>query len=261
MGRCVEIISGKAVNPGATFTALTMATGDSATVRAMASGSAFMHDIWAQEATAGVVRVRSPRMHDNLQNIRTGIIAASPRPTLPDEFSQPLYSQDVMTLDMTGGGAETDAASFFMDYDDVGGINARLASWEEIKPRVVSLVSIETQHTTGGTAGDYGGSLAINSFEDILKANLDYALLGYKVSAAVLSVGYKGADTGNVRIGGPGTTQEQETRNWFIRMSKNTGRPMIPILNAANKFGFFVDLISTATGASVNVWSIFAQLQ
>lgn len=260
MGRAVEIISGKAVNPSTTFTALTMATGDSATVRAMASGSGYLHDIFAQEATAGVVRVRSPRMHDDLQNIRVNTIAADPRPMLPDEFSQVLYSQDNLVLDMTGGGAETDAASFLMDYDDIGGLNARLASWDEIKPRVANLISVPTVHTIGAGAGDYSGAVAINSSVDIFKANLDYALLGFLIDAAVLAVGWRGADTGNVRIGGPGTIVQQETRNFFIRMGKNTGRPFIPVINAANKFGTYVDLISTATSGTRNVSSIYAQL-
>lgn len=261
MPRAVEIISGKVTNPSTTFTTLTMATGDSATVRAMASGSGYMHNAWSQEATAGFVRVRSPRMHDNLQNIRAATIAATPRPLWPDSVSQLLYSQDNLVLDMTGGASETDVASFLVDYDDVGGIQARFATWDEIAPRMANLIGVQTQHTIGSGAGDYSGSVAINSFEDIFKANVDYAILGFVVDAVVASIGWKGPDTGNLRVGGPGTIDPRETREWFVDLGRKTGRPFIPIINAANKFGTFVDLLSTATSGTRNVVTYYAQLR
>jgi hypothetical protein len=238
-----------------------MATGDSSTVRSFEfSAGAFLEDAWAQSATAGVLRVRSGRLHDNLQGIRLGVLAATPAPMIADVLSQKLYPQDTLTIDQTGGGAETDAGALLIVYNDLPGVDANLKSWAEVQSLIVNLVSIETQHTTGSTAGDYGGAAAINSFEQTLKANTNYAVLGYTVSAAVCTVGYRGSDFGNLRIGAPGTTTRQETRDWFVRKSQERGEPWIPVFNSANQGNVFVDLASTATGATVNVHTMLAQL-
>lgn len=261
MGMGCEILSGRVTNPGATLTALTMATGDSLTVRSFQDGTdAFLLNLWVQEATAGTATVTSPRLHDNVQGIRVNALAATPQPLICDQAFQRIYSQDTLVAKLSGGGAETDAMSLLVWYRNVPGIDAQLATWDEIKPRVVNILTVETQHTTGGTAGDYGGSLALNANFDLLKANKPYAILGYVASAAVTSVGYRGPDTGNVRIGGPGTTQRIETRNWFVDQSMVNGLPLIPVINSANRGSTFVDLVSTATGASVTVDTVLAEL-
>lgn len=261
MGLGAEIITGRVVNPGATITAVTVATGDSLTVRnGPAERRTILDDLWALGATAGVARVRSPRLHDNVQGLRARYLAATPQPLLPFEPEQRLYPQDALIVELSGGAAETDVASLLLWYEDVPGVNARLAAWEEISPRIRNLLTVETNHTTGATAGDYGGGLAINANFDLLKANVDYAVLGYNTDVAVCSVGYRGPDTGNLRVGGPGTTQRIESRDWFVEMARVTGRPYIPIINAANKSATTIDLVHTATAAAVNVTTILAEL-
>lgn len=261
MGRAMEIISGKVTNPSTTFTPWTMATGDSNAVRSFPfDAGAHLEDAWTQQASAGVLRVRSPRMHDNLQNIRLGALAATPQSLLPEMVNQRLYPQDQLIIDQTGGASEVDAGSLLITYNDLPGVNARFFSWDQVQPLIKNIISVETQHTTGGTAGDYGGSQAINSFEDIFKANEDYAVLGYLMSAACTSVGWKSPDYGNLRVGGPGTTQRMETRDYFIDLDRRMNGPCIPVWNAANKGSTFVDLLSTATGATVIVHTIMAEL-
>ena len=259
----MEIITGRAVNPGATLTAVTFGTGDSGAVRNFDTGAArgYLRNMWAQEATAGTVRIRSPRIHDNVQGIRARVVAADPRPLLPYPLAQPLYPQDVLTLEIAGGAAETDVMSALIYYDNVPGVNARLATWDQISPRIVNLVTVETNHTTGATAGDYGGSLAINANFDLLKANTDYAILGYETDVSVCSVGYRSPDFGNLRIGGPGTSQRDETRMWFTWLDQQFAPPAIPIFNAANKGGTFVDLVATQTATAVNVNTVLAELR
>lgn len=261
MGRAFEILSGKVVNPSTTFTTWTMATGDSNAVRNFNPGtSAYLENMWAQSATAGRLDVRSPRMHDNVWNIRLGVLAADPSPLVPEEMQQILYPQDQLIIQQTGGGSETDCGSLLVYYDDLPGAQGRFYTWEAIFPNIKNYLTVETQQTTGSTAGDYGGSVPINNNFDLLKANEDYAILGYDVSAAVCSVGWRGPDFGNLRIGGPGTTTRIETRRWFVKMARADGRSWIPVFNAANKGSTFVDLLSTATGASVVVTTHLAEL-
>lgn len=261
MGLGAEILTGRVVNPGAVFTAVTPGTGDNFTVRNYQfQAAAYLETLWAMEGTAGEVRVRSPRMHDNVQGLRLNVQAATPQPLLPDETEQTLYPQDTLIVEMTGGAAETDVVSLLNWYADVPGVDARLHTWDEIRPRIKNVLSVETGHSTGATVGDYGGGLAINANFDLFKANTDYALLGYVSSVSVCSVGYRGPDTGNLRIGGPGTTQRIETRDWFIELSKGTGRPFIPIFNSANKAGTTIDLVHTAAATAVTVSHILAEL-
>lgn len=261
MGRAIEVLSGRATNPAATPTALTLSTGDSLTVRNANPGSKIqLQNVWASAATAGLVRVRSPRLHDNVQGIRLGTVAATTRGLLADEVEQALYAQDQLIVEITGGGAEVDAASILIEYDDLPGADARLETYESIAARIRNILTVETSHTTGATAGDYSGGVALNSSFDLLKANTDYALLGYECSVEILTVGWRGPDTGNVRIGGPGTREGIETRDWFIGLAHGMQAPAIPIINSANKAGTQVDLVATQTATAVLVRSILAEL-
>lgn len=261
MGALLQVVSGRVTNPGAALTALTADTGDSFQVFAFDSpGQAFLLDAWALSATAGIFRVRSPRLHDNVQGLRNRILASTPQPLLPDVANQPLYSQDVLILEQSGGGAETDMATILNYYTDVPGSNARLFRWEDIVARIRNVIVNEVALTTGATLGDYGGQAAINASFDLLKANTDYAILGYQSDVSVCTVGIRGPDTSNFRVGGPGTNLRIETRDWFVDISRQNGLPLIPVVNAANKGATLVDVVHSAAGATVNVGLVLAEL-
>lgn len=261
MGKALEVVAGRALNPGATITALTPNTGNSFTVRNFdTSQTAFIDAMWVQAATAGVVRVRSPKFHDFVQGIRFSDVAAVTRNFLPDGLSQLLTPQDNLTFELSGGGAETDLAAFLAYYTDVPGLDARLATWEQIQPRIVNILTNEVVVTNPTTAGDWSAGTAINTTFDLLKANTDYAILGYQAAAAVGCVAVQGADTGNVRAGGPGTTESIETRDWFKSLGKDTGRAYIPVINSANKGGTLVSVAHTTAGGTTTVDLILAQL-
>lgn len=261
MPRAIEIISGTVTNPSTTLTAWTMNSGDSNAVRNFSLQSqAHLEDAWGQNATAGLLEVKSPKLHDNVQGILLRVAAATPQPLLPDEMRQLLYPQDTLVISQSGEASGVDAGSLLIAYDDLPGANARLGTWSQVQSQVRQYLTVQTNHTTAGTAGIYGGSQPINSLTDLLKANTDYALLGYSVSAAVCSVGWRSPDFSNYRIGGPGTTQIIETRDYFLRKSLLSGDPWIPIFNSANKGSTFVDLTAVATGASVSVFTYLAQI-
>lgn len=261
MGAALEVISGRTTNPGATVTALTPNTGDSFSVRNFDSpGTAQLLDLWGFSATAGLLRVRSPRLHDNVQGIRAKVLASTPQPLLPDWAQQPLYAQDTLIVEQSGGGAETDMGTILNYYSDLPGANARLFDWPTIDARVRNILTQEVTIVTGATAGDYGGSAAINSAFDLLKANTDYAVLGYLTDTSVGTLGIRGPDTSNFRVGGPGTNARFETRDYFIRLSDRNRLPLIPVFNAANKAGTLVDIATPATAATVVVELILAEL-
>lgn len=261
MGAALEVISGSATNPSSTFTAVTMSGSDSATVRNYAPGAtAVLLDQWAQGATKGEIRTRSPRLHDNVQGVRLSYAAATPVPIWPAYLQQVLQAQDSLTLEITGGSAEVDLFSSLIYYSDLPGSAARLYNWNAIAPRIVQVSGVELALTTSGTAGAYGTSTAINATNDNFKANTDYAILGYLTDTAVGTITVKSADTGNFRVGGPGTNNKIETRDWFVRISNNSGLPLIPVFNAANKNNTIVEAVATQTSTSIVLNFILAQL-
>lgn len=275
MPRAYEVLSGFNAAPTGGPDVWTMATGDSATVRNATPGSDIrLENAWGwNDSLTGILRIRSPRLHDFLQGIRLGFDSAylavpgalPVTPLFADAAQQRLESQDTLTIDMfDDGAASVEGGTLLVSYADLPGSAARLSTWQEVAGRIVDLVSVETQHTTGATAGDYGGEVAINSFEDVLKANRDYAVLGYTVQTAgatrIATVGYRSADFANYRLGGPGTVNPQETRDWFARRSSETGEPWVPIFNAANKFNTLVDLIDTGSANAVSVFTMLALL-
>ena len=95
---------------------------------------------------------------------------------------------------------------------------------------------------------------------DLLKANTDYALVGYMSNTALAVVGIKGSDTGNLRICGPGSTQEFPTTDFFGYMGDKTGRPYIPVINAANVNNTFVSVAAATASVAAVVELIFLQL-
>lgn len=262
MGAGLQVITGRATNPSTTLTAVTVNTGDSLTVRSTNMGADIeLIQAWGQNATGGVLRVRSPRMHDQVQNIRLQVPVSLAVPLMPWGASQMLYSQDPITMEITGGGAETDLAALLVYYNDIPGISARLHSWAEIKPLIQNLTTVELDLTSGGTAGQYGGAAALNSSFDTLIRNVDYAVLGYYCGTAGGVFGLSGVDTGNLRLGGPLTTQAGLTDAWFVALSQAYGKPMIPVINSANVAGITCDLACTQTATAFNVGINLAQLK
>jgi hypothetical protein len=258
----IETVTGRVTNPGAAFAALTPNSGNTFTVRAHPQeGTAFLAEMWTQQATAGALRVKSPRMHDDVVGIRAITQAADIRRVLPEEARQTLYPTDELTVEMTGGAAEVDSAALFIYYEQLGGINARLMSWEEISPRIEHLYMHPVAVAGPATSGDWSAGTRLDTTADEFKANRDYALLGYTLDAPVLSVAIAGSDTGNLKVGGPGPLLADETRAFFVDQSRRLGKPCIPIINAANRQGTLVHVARITAAGTVNVTLCFGLLR
>lgn len=241
-----------------------MASGNSLTIRnAPIDEPVWLVQAWADNQTAGTLRIRSPKLHDNVQNLRFDVTASDVVPLCPPGFRQRLIPQDTLTVEHTGSGTAGDIESgaLLLYYENLPGIDARLESWtEELRRRIVHYLTVENTISTG-TSGGYSGEEALNSEFDLLKANTDYALLGYLVDTECAVVRWRGADTGNLGVGGPGhDTLRSITAGWFITLSQSTGFPCIPVFNSANKAGILIDVAQDENGADVTVTSILAEL-
>lgn len=256
-----EVITGRALNPGAGPVALTPNTGDTFQVRSTPdTNPPFLEGIWAAEASAGLVRLRSPRMHDAVQGLRFTVPAGVTRNLLADEIDTQLYSQDILTFEIGGGAAETDGAALLIRYPDLGGSDQRLATWDQLKPNIAELTTVEVAVPGPVTAGDWSPGTAINVTFDLLKGNQDYAILGYTVDTLCTAVAVRGSDTANLRYGGPGPLEPIETRDWFLSLSRNTGTPAIPVINQANRASTLLFVAKNTAAGTVNVDLVVARL-
>jgi len=263
MGLAMEMISGRATAPGATLTPLTMAAGNSLTVRnASLNSDIRMLNMWAFNNAAGIFRIRSPKLHDNVQGIRYRIDATDPTLLWPNGASQRLYAQDTLIGEISGsavaGQIEQGQALIF--YADLPGSNARLANWTDIQRRVVNYLTVEVA-VTAGAGGGYTGQVAVNSTFDLLQANTDYAVLGGLTDVACAAVQILGPDFANLGIGFPGFLGNRNLPSrFFYELNWQLNLPTIPIFNSANKAGTLVSVVQNQAAAAVNVTLNLVQL-
>jgi hypothetical protein len=263
----LEVVGGQVTAPSTTFTALTVNTGNTLTVRNSPRG-AYLLDVWGNfQGTAGIVRITSPRLHDNVNGIYLRPKAATVVP-LKSRYAQALVSQDTLAIEAQGSatGGDIEIVGFNWYYPDLPGSNGtflhpgELATWG-----TGQIMAFENTISTG-TAGGWSGAEAVNAEQDQFKANRWYAILGYVVQVASGnkpgSIQYISPDFGNLGVGGPGDdTYKIETRNYFVNLSAEYGVPLIPCFNAANKGATTIAAHQDENGADPIVNTICALLK
>lgn len=262
MARALQLLSGFFTAGAAGTGIATPMQGDAFTVPSISSNTqARLSNIWANGASTDFIRIRSPRMHDANQGIRLQVTGSTNFPLLPWSADQQLFALDTPTVEIDETAAATGALSVLYDYDDLPGVSPRLATWEEVDPRILNVMGAQVNVGAIAAIGNYSAGNAINSTFDNFEAGYDYALLGYVTPAARLSIAVAGPDTSYLKVGGPGCTDARTTGEWFQRMARLTGRPSIPIIAANNKGATNVFQTDNAASAAVNVSLIFAQLR
>jgi hypothetical protein len=265
MPRALEVVAGFATNPGATFTTLTPSTGTSFTVRNTDPAKAvWLLEAWAFNATAGELRVRSTKLHDFQQGIRNRVAANLTMPLQGGHnnamYAQRLYAQDALTVELTGGGAEIDTATLCILYEDLQGASGRFIDNAFLKANGLNEVTIEVTVTAVAT-GNFGGSVAINSTNDNLIANTDYAILGGLTDTRGDTVGITGIDFSNLRLGFPAEPSIRDTTvNWFQALTAGFNTPLIPVFSSANKAATTIDVQTTGTGGTYIINLLCVQL-
>jgi hypothetical protein len=258
MPRGLEIIAGFATNPGATLTTVTSSGGGSNVIRGTdTSKAAWLLSTWSFAATAGELRITSPRLHDQAQCIRNRVTAAFTAPLAPGHtngaFAQRLYAQDNLTIQQSGGGAELDLAALLVGYDALDGVAGRFIDHPTLKKSGVNILTAEVTVVAVAT-GLWGGAVAINSTFDTLIANTDYAVVGGMTDTRGLAVGITAVDFGNLRCAFPAEpTLRDETQNWFQQLSVAYNAPYIPVFNSANKSTTLIDVATNGAGGTFTI--------
>lgn len=263
MGKVIELLAGQATAPGAAITAVTMAAGITNVVRSVnADQNPFLLTLWSQSQAAGIARIMSPRMANNNQGIHLNTVVAQLDPIIPISLGQKLYSQDTLNIGISGsaGAGDFEALACLLLYPDLPGASGNFISLDDLKSRTSNIMT-NRNAIVAGAGGGFTGAAALNATENMFKANKEYAILGYTVSAACAAVRMIASDLGNIGIGGPGNIVNRSlTANWFIELSKATNLPLIPVINSANVGGILVDVMQDENAAAVAVCWIFAEL-
>ena len=261
MGLAMDLQAGYATNPGSTITALTPSPNDSFVVKSFSpSANAYLEQLIRGGAETGLIRVRSPLMHDYVQGIRFSCPAGGSGNLLGQLVNQPLYTQDTLVVEVTGATSGSDVGVIGIYYTDLGGASARLAMPGDISGRVRNIVGLEVDVTSSATIGTWADA-ALTVTEDVLRANTDYAVLGWLCNTSLTAVALRGPDTSNLRVGGPGPSSIYFTGEYFVRMSERTGLPHIPIINSANKGGTYISCVHYAASTAIAVTLIMAELR
>lgn len=260
MGQAIDTIMGIATNPSTTPTALTMASGDSLTVRSFAQpDTAKLEQMLRRGATAGLFRVRSPLLIDNVTGLALRTSETPSQLLLPREVGQPLQSGDTLIAELTGGSSEVDLGALVVYYSNLPGAAPRLYMWSDISALIKNIKGMEVDVTSSGTAGVWGDTV-FTTTENLLPADTDFAVLGYTLDTALAVVAVKGTDTSNLRIGGPGAVASGLTSHFFVDQSNYHGTPHIPVFNSNNRSGMFVSVADSGTSTASKVTLVLAEL-
>jgi len=254
-----EIIAGYYKEPGATLKELKPFTGQTYTVRATNSSVA-LENAWAESWSGSVLRVHSPRMHDNTQGIRWRVAKTNVQMLMPFNAKETLYPTDTLTVEGTSAAeAKILTAYLLAHYDNIEGSNANLRSWAEVQPQNNQYMGVEVTVKTGAE-GAWGKPVAINGSMDLFKRPYRYAVLGYVLDTEVGAIAMSGIEPGQLRHGGPGSILPDVTSEWFIRLSAESGQPAIPVFDSQNAGAVNIECAGSEVEVERHVTFLCAQL-
>jgi hypothetical protein len=252
---------------GGGFEPLTPGTGDSFTFQNVPQDSeAFLAEVWAvDDASPMEVSLKASRFHDQQFGIRMeapdgSTLAPASRSVniLPGGIAQPIFPSDVLDVQVSGTAADNVNLTFLLYYANLPGIDARLARYEYVTQNLKNLVGINVPLTPG--TGDWGAGAALNSADNRLHANTDYAVLGFTSSIPCSAVALSGVDTGNQRVGGPVLGDAEHDAELFINLGRKFDAALIPVINS-NNAGAVILQAASPSGTAVGIDVMLAELK
>jgi hypothetical protein len=236
--------------------------GDSLIIRSTSARCRLLN-MWIDTDGLGFVQVTSPKLHDNTRGLRLRTTVHEPYPLLPYETMQDFFPVDqlAVTIGSVAGAGKIDNLMMMLYYDDLPGQAATLIDVATLQKRKLETVTVEYGPGAPASGSTYSGLAAINALSDLLKRGSSYALVGYQVSANVTGLTIRGADSGNLRIPMPGYFPAGfASATWFYDLSMYFGLPLIPVFQASNSPGIFIEQVSNDLLAAITASLIFVRL-
>lgn len=249
----IESLCFTATAPGAAGAAAAAVTGDSLVVRNGKLGTAIRAlACWAKFQAAGFLQIATPTGHDQVRGWRTRVAANEPTPIMPLGGPFPFQPQELISPTIAGSAVAGDVETgcMLMFYENMPGLQARLARWDDVKARIVRETTIEATIVSAAGPG-YSGTELITSESNLLRANSNYALLGMTCSSTVAGIWLQGPDTANQKVICPGHSLRAEmTAQFFPMLSRAYDLPTIPIIAAGNKDSTNIGVITDENAGS-----------
>lgn len=259
----IELLSAYATAPGTSGAAGAAVTGDSLTIK-NGRGDIDILAVWTdfQNAAGGFVGIVRPSGHDTTRDIRFRTAQAVVEVRNPLGVSIAVAAQETLGITIADSVTAGDVATvcMLMRYADLPGISQRMITPAQLASRMDKLTTIEATITSSAGPG-YSGAELITAESALLKANRDYAVLGMNTAAQVAAVTLQGPDTGNVKIGIPGSTDPKITAGWFPLLARAYGEALIPVINSGNAASTYLGVITDENAGSIPISLTLALLK
>lgn len=261
----------KASLTGGTFAdTLTADSGDSLAVSNFVNGGARVVHAWgidsASVAELAWTYTRYESVHDQQRGLRLEIPSLVPggagnvaaHSLFAPEFDLDVFSGDVATISVSGTAADAVVLSYITEYDDLPGVKATFASWDQVQALKTTVIGLNNLPVASATKGAYGATRALNADDTRLSADKYYAILGCTVQTQVTTISITSTTWGGQKIGIPSGVLTLDNSMWFVTESIASGKPLIPIINANDAGNVLVSVADSAVSTSPKVdWLMY----
>jgi len=249
----IELLSASATAAAAAGSAAAAVAGDSLVVK-NGRGRIALVALWAHLQSSGFIQLSTPTAHDTTRGYRTDVPAAELDQRLPIGIDFEVQAQETLSVTIAEAAVVGDVGivSALVHYADLPGMAQRLITWSQFQSRLDKLTSLAV--TITGAAAGYTGAELITAESDLLRANRDYALLGMSTDVECAALTVIGPDTGNVRLGVPGVSDDSNYgQSFFGLISRAHDMPAIPVINSGNKASTLVGILQNENNVSPRV--------
>ena len=245
---------------GSAFEALTVASGDSLSLRFLdPNASIRLLEAWgANNATKCDFSIRSPLLHDNTRGIRfahqfnptTNVADGNPQLYMGDYESQRYRPSDTLIVEALGAASDDVTFTQLVHYEGPQVPDAKLLSYSQVLSRAVNLLGNRVSPSAAASTSTYGTAEAVSADDDRFKANTEYALIGLTTDLPFTTLVFTAPETANYRVPCPGHWNEKISANWFMELSRRFNIPAVPVINANNKGNVTVAVADAGGGSN-----------
>jgi len=165
----------------------------------------------------------------------------------------PVFSADVPTIKVSSTASDDVVMSYLTEYDNLPGASALFESWSNVNATLPPVTSFVCNAVASGTVGQYGSARAFNTDDTRWVAQRWYAILGFSVKTQVTTVAMKAFETGSLLIGAPCGSLFLNQRTFFVDLSADRGKPLIPVINGANAGSAFLYVVDAEASTSPKI--------
>jgi hypothetical protein len=267
--RILNTASKASLTGGAFADSLTANSGDSLAISQF-DGRARITHMWGIDSDSvmegEVLLTRFESVHDQQHGFRFEIPALTPggagtvaaHTIFKPPFEIEVFPGDTITMNVTGTNPDDVVVSWLTEYDNLPGVSATFASWEQVQALKSTVIGLHQAPVASTAIGSYGASRALNADDSRLSANKYYALLGVSVQTQVTTISLISTNWGGQRIGIPVGALDLDNTLWFVTESMRSGKPQIPVINANDAGNVLVQVADAESGTSPQVdWLMY----